>query len=323
MREQYTYRLLSIDDIPQLEILFFAAFGQTVKKTFFKWKYFENPFGTAILVGAFFDRTLVGSGAMIPEELHHLGLSQKIYKCTDLMTHPNHQQKGISKSVNAILNEEVIRLLSPYSYTLCSKISTKSFVKNKWVHVEEITNFFKPRFVLQLSTVFYTKNDSIVHYNEIGSVLDNFQFTFSEELISLNKTIDFIRWRTSNPNFLYRILCHFDHEKEVNGYLIYSVSSNNLINIIDFESADKLVVKKLLKELENITVRGLYKGILIMTLKKSRLYEFIAKRGYIRNPFDKGPLKTILDFNIKLNGGGESIYSPEKWEISSLNYDDI
>lgn len=323
MGEIYSYKLLSIDDIPQLEKLFLAAFNQQVKKDFFKWKYFDNPFGSAILVGAYFNDLLVGSGAMIPEELNHCGKINLTYKCTDLMTHPYHQQKGISKSVNAFLNEEVLKTKASYTYTLCSKVSTKSFVKNKWVHVEEISNFFKPRILLRSSFLFANRKSGIHHFDELGNILDNFRFFVSDNLISLNKTNAFMKWRISNPNFSYKILCHFDEKEEVNGYLIYSLSSNNLVNIIDFESTDKLIVKNLLKELEYLAVKGRFRGILVMTLKKSRLYRFIGRRGYIRNPFNKGPLKTILDFNMKVNDSDESLFDSRIWEISSLNYDDI
>ncbi len=322
--EEYSYRRLNKNDIPQLENLFLSAFGQSVKGNFFKWKYFENPFGDALLIGVFFQDVLVGSGAMIPEKMSNSGKIISVYKCTDLMTHPNHQKRGLSKSVNKLLAQEVEIENCSFSYTLCSKVSTKSFLKTNWLFVGEILNFFKPRILLNLTSVFVrSRNSGIKYYREIAGLLDRYNFSNSSEGMALQKTVEFVKWRTSNPNFTYSILCHYNAENEINGYLIFSISSNNLANLIDIDSSDKTVLKGLFREFEKVVLKNKYKGILVMCLKNSSLSRYASKRGYIYNPFKKGPLKTILDFNIKNALVDPPSPKTKAYDITALNYDDI
>ena len=327
MKDNYVYRVLSFEDISSLEDLFSAAFNRTPKNNFFKWKYFENPFGDTILIGSFCNEKLVGSGAMLPEEVNDCGLIKKVYKCTDLMTHPDHQQKGISKLVNKLLIDELLKTKSAFSYTICSKVSTKSFLKNNWNYVSEISNQFKPFFLLKISSVFrFKKQLDIRHSLVIGDLLNNFIFSVSTDQITLNKTLEYLKWRISNPNYDYNLLFHFNQKNEVNGYLIYSISRNSLINIIDCDSGscDSSIIDNLFYKVEDIAIKNKNRGILIMSLKGSEYEKRVKKRGYIKNPLKRGPLVTLLDLNVRYNDiSDDYIKDIKMWNLSALNYDDI
>lgn len=325
MSSEYIYRTLTFDDLNSIEELYLNSFNCPLKENFFKWKYFKNPFGNTILAGAFYENKLVGSGAMILEELIIKGRVVKVYKCTDLMTHSDHQKKGISKEVNKLLIEEVNKTKAPLSYTLCSKISTKSFLKNNWLYVNEITNYFKPFLVLKLSNLFKVeKYKNILLLNGFDENMNNYQFCQNIDKITLNKSLDYLKWKMSNPNFDYNILSSFDDKNKINGYLIFSISKNKLINIIDYESFDKEVLKTLFSKLERLAIKNKYRGILFMTLKGSDNEKFIKKKGYITNPFNKGPLINLLDLNVRYDDKSfEFINNVEEWNLNALNYDDI
>ena len=326
MNNDYEYRLLRRGDLQKLEDLFVAAFNTPTAKDTLKWKYFLNPNGDAILVGAFYDDFLVGSGAMIPERINYFGTSSRVFKCTDLMTHPEHQQKGISKRINSLLNEEVLKTQTPFSYTFCSQISTKSFIKNKWIFIAKIINLFKPYQLLKIICLFRKReNEYIKHFNTIDDLLDEYEFNNNLSGLSIFKEIEFIKWRTNNPGYTYRLLCHYNNTNKINGYLIYSISPNNMVNVIDFDlNCSKSVIINLFKELEFIVVINNHKGILIMALENSALYIFAKKNGYMSNPFKKGPLHSILDFNINLIGNSDKrLLNVKFWNFSALSYDDI
>ena len=89
----YQFRELSQKDINSIDSLFSDAFGYKPNKKLIKWKYFQNPRGQAVIVGAFYGDTLVASGAMTPEKINFFGETKIVYKFADLMTHPNHQRK--------------------------------------------------------------------------------------------------------------------------------------------------------------------------------------------------------------------------------------
>ena len=243
------------------------------------------------------------------------------------MTHPTHQKKGLSKKINELLIEKTKELKTPFSYTLCSKISTKSFIKNKWIFIEEVINFFKP-YVLLKATVIFKKTDlKAFHvYNAIENHLDEYKFNEDSTKIAVQKNARYLQWRTSNPNFTYKVICSYNNEKKINGYLIYSISVNKLLNVIDMEcdTSNKVIRSQLLNYAEYIVVKEKLKGILVMTIKNSPFYNFIKSKKYLSNPFSKGPLKTILDFDIYIFDKNKiSINNTIHWDFYGLSYDDI
>jgi hypothetical protein len=325
--QEYTYHLLSRENLKDLNLLFEAAFGARPRENKIEWKYFSNPSGNAILAGAFHNGTLVGSGAMIPEKFKVLENEVTVYKCTDLMTHPRHQRKGISKQVNALLNEEVNKQNPPFSYTLCSTVSTKSFVRNKWTFIEEVTNLFKPYRMLKIQSLFSKKSTDIVEcYNGIDDHLDSYAFHKDTSKISLDKSVEFLKWRTQNPDFEYHLICVYTKKKELKGYLIYSTNSNNLLNVLDIDAIgqDDHTINQLIRCAENKVVEMKHKGIVIMAVKNTSFYARIKHKYYLRNPFKSGPLQTVLDFDInQLNNCPSEINSLSLWDIKGINYDDV
>lgn len=325
--QEYTFRLLSKENLKDLNLLFEAAFGTRPKEKKIEWKYFSNPSGNAILAGAFYKGKLVGSGAMIPEKINLFKSGATVYKCTDLMTHPEHQRKGISKQINFLLNSEVEKQNPPFLYTLCSTVSTKSFVRNNWIFVEEVTNLFKPYALLKMRSYFKKKHVVLVqYYNGIEGHLDNYTFYRDPSKISLDKSVEFLKWRTLNPDFDYHLICSYTNKNELKGYLIYSISNNNILNVIDVDviNQDENTINQLIQCAENKVVERKHKGIVIMAVKNTPFYVQIKRRHYLRNPFKSGPLKTLLDFDINqfINCPPE-ITSLSLWDIKGVNYDDI
>ncbi|MEY4109675.1 MAG: hypothetical protein RLZZ46_29 [Bacteroidota bacterium] len=324
----YSYRLLSVENVSILNELFTTVFKIQPKPNFIFWKYFGNPAGNAIVAGAFSENNqLVASGAMIPEIMNVNNKTAVVFKFTDLMTHPEHQKKGLSKNISALINEEISKLNTPFSYTLCSKIATRSFISNKWQHLAGITNFFKPYLLIKSAFLFPPKpNQQIRHFDQIGENLDSYRFKKKDMLIHLVKSKEFLQWRTSNPNFNYGLLVSYNQENIAKAYLIYSISPNNLLNVLDIESscADQQSELDLLMHAEQIVLKNKYRGIVILAVRKTSFYNLIKKAGYLVNPFQKGPLKSILDLNaIEHKNGNISLFDLSLWEINGLNYDDV
>lgn len=324
---EYSYRFLTRADIDELNKLYEAAFQTVSTQGLFLWKYFSNPAGNAIVAGAFYNDLLIGSGAMVPEIMNVFGLQETVYKCTDLMTHPAHQKKGISKKINALLNEEVSGYNPPFYYTLCSKISTKSFLKNNWNYAGGVINFFKPSLYIRAYSAFRKSHfESIKIFDSIGNRLDDFRFRNNPSVIALKKTPEFLKWRMLNPNFKYKILFNYSDQGEVNGYLICSITQGKVVNVIDFEAIanDQVILNKLFRCIENITIRETYKALLVMAIKNTPLYHTLKHRRFLYNPFNSGPLVSELDFDIYYADKKRLANKPVTvWDFSGLNYDDI
>ena len=81
----YSLRELDLGDIKKIDTLSSIVFQHKSNLELINWKYFNNPNGKAVLMGAFFDKELIASGAMIPEKINYFGEEKISYKCTDLL----------------------------------------------------------------------------------------------------------------------------------------------------------------------------------------------------------------------------------------------
>jgi hypothetical protein len=118
---------------------------------------------------------------------------------------------------------------------------------------------------------------------------------------------------------------HYDSENQLDGYMIFSITPNNLINIIDFDHSKTSIFNEMLFFLEKYTLKNKCRGIVMMTLEETRLYKFMKERTrYWCNKQNFGPLHSILNFFIKTEGPRDK-YSDNAlyWDFTPLNYDDI
>lgn len=323
---EYTFQKLDSSHLHKIDELFSVVFNYDSNLKLIQWKYFDNPAGNAICFGAFYGEQLVASGTMMPECMMVFNKEKTLYKSTDLMTHPDHQRKGLSKQINALLKEEVSKENPIFAYTLCSHDATKSFLKNNWTHVGKFINYFKPSILLKTTAAFKSKNNTAIKKQDtIGSALDTYPFQNDTNKISSKKTVEILKWRIQNPNFRYSVLFHYENNK-VNGYLIYSIGKSNMLNIIDVDATNnnKKILNALITAAEQETVQNNCRGIVACTVNNSSLEQIAKSNNYLNNPFTKGPLISILDFNICIdNVYGDKVLDKKNWSIYALSYDDI
>jgi len=321
----YQFRELSQKDINSIDSLFSEAFGYKPNKKLIKWKYFQNPCGQAVIVGAFYGDTLVASGAMTPEKINFFGETKIVYKFADLMTHPNHQRKSLSTKINGLLLEHKQIKNSLFTYCLCSKLATKSFLKNNWSYLDSIFYYFKPFLLIKLSSLISPiKLQSIEFFDSVGNTLDNYQFENNHSKISVNKSSEFMKWRTANPNFIYKLICHKNNQREVDGYLIYSISENNVLNVIDVETGGNIsVFKKLVRGVESVALKEKHKAIVVFCLLRSSLGKLFKSERFFVNPYQKGPLKSQMDLNFFSQTSTEELLEIDLWDIYALSHDDV
>jgi hypothetical protein len=305
--------------------LFLLAFKIPLNPALIKWKYFDNPAGPAIWMGIFHGDILIGSGAMLPEKMSVFSEVKTVYKCTDLMIHPSYQGKGLASLINSSLREQVQSLGPVFSYTICSKNATSNFKKNGWVHMGAVINYFKPGLLLKLSNLVNGSSNNIKIFDPKPGLFKSYPFHHDSAKVSVAKSGEFMDWRTQNPNFSYKVIGHFSGN-EMNGYLIYSVGSSGVLNIIDVDAVDenKKIYKTLFKAMEKESGKTGAKGVIGLTIAASSFSRVLAARGYFTNPFKKGPLISIMDFNI-LPGTdkNEKLKAPENWLVYGVLYDDI
>lgn len=320
----YTFATLTASQLEELNALYKVSFNHNNAISTYRWKYFENNEGDAIVIGAFYEGKLVASGAMIPELFDIENKRELIFKCTDLMTHPDHQKKGLSKSINELLRKEVQRKRASCCYTLCSPISTKSFLKNGWTYIGPVLNYFQPRIFIKLKLIF--KKSILTSDFCVSTSGDEYLgIKRDESSISKTKNNQYITWRLSNPRYSYKIIYKYDHTRKVIGSMVVSYSSRGVLNLIDIQCAEDKTRDDLLQFAEGIVANNNLKGLVVMCIENTKFHSFIRGKGYFRNPFSKGPLKSNLDFDILcLDSERMKLFgNPSSWGLNGLNYDDV
>ncbi len=326
----YHVSSLHSEHLDAISKLYLLAFKKDFDMEIFQWKYFNTPSGDAKLIGVYCEQELVGFGTLLPERMSVLGKAETVYKCTDLMVHPSHRKKGLAKLIiDSLMSTITINGQTSTSYTMCSKIATYGFAKNNFVKLSNIYNYFKPVALLKISHLFspipklYSKG-IIKKFDLIPDDLSSFSFEVSEDRIEVLKSFDYLKWRINNPKFNYNVICYFENNK-VAGYIIVGLGSSNTLNIIDFDvkNKDRKILKSLLKAAEYEAIQNSCRGIVGISKDKGYWTTVLRKHNFLVNRFKKGPLSSLLDFNIFLTKENPNIMKVDNWEINSINYDDV
>tara|TARA_B100001079_G_C16169403_1_gene407889 strand:+ start:71 stop:667 length:597 start_codon:yes stop_codon:yes gene_type:complete len=198
-------------------------------------------------------------------------------------------------------------------------------LKNNWKHLDNIVYYFKPNFLIRLSSFFSSKFDEGLEFVDSLDLLKTYKFENRTTDISIHKSYKFLQWRILNPNFLYRVIVHRNSDGEVNGYLIYSLSTNKILNVIDVDSVGKTNIQsKLIKAAETIVYKEKLRAILVTCSHKSSFGNFFRTSGYFVNTYSKGPLKSFQDLNIFYHAHLASNFSTiDSWNFYGLSYDDV
>jgi hypothetical protein len=327
----YEIRLFGKEQMQAWNDLFKATFTTGLPENLFQWKYFSNPFGDAILAGAFNNDELVAAGALMPELNYLNGRKKLLYKFTDLMVHSSHQKRGLANKIIAHLTKQATANGSELLYTLCSKIATKGFVKNNWVYKGAMLNYFKPRILLGLQFAFVRQQKLLAEktiriITEPLELQSYFTVQNPSQLFIVAKDYAFLRWRMSHPRFKYRVLL-YEQDERVMGYLLLSHESvSNMYSVIDVDAIndDKKVIEALLCTAEYLAYKAAARAILVTAMPDSSMHKAIGNKLYFHNPYSRGPLKSELDFNICLLENDLPYRNQEKlFDISALNYDDV
>ncbi len=330
MKKEYKIEKVGHEELEKVARLYRICFGKDRSVDFFKWKYFANPAGEALCLAAKEGSGVIGSCAMIPEDFYIFGKRMKIYKCCDLMVHPEHRKKGMATALIKSLSEHLEKSGRIFLYTFCGKNATPGFLKNGWSKMDDIGYYFKHKAHLGIQSLF-KKLDRL--YDEgvlkpIGSALElcrSYRFNTKTDGVSIVKDERYLDWRLKDPRYNYIIVGAYEKDA-LKGYVIYNTGIHDNAYIIDLEAegGDQKVIGNLLASAESAAYRSGRKAIIALTVKDTPFQKMVKRHGYIANPFGRGPLASILDFNILIDriydaGASDRV----NWDLRPLNYDDI
>lgn len=141
--DDFEYRLLQEADLPALSLLIRSMSKGTTdgldirnnSEDYYRWMYFRNPAGSAIVASAWHNEKLVSSFAMAPKKVQTESGIHTYGKTMDMFTNPDYQGLGImSRLTRTVFSESVKRGIDHW-YVTPSGNSYPIF-RNKWNYVE-------------------------------------------------------------------------------------------------------------------------------------------------------------------------------------------
>lgn len=198
-------REYQLGDDDKILDLFQQSFGKPLLKSFWKWRYDENPFSSSKMINLMWDgNILAGHYAVFPVEFDFSGLITLCAMSMTTMTHPDYAGKGIFKS----LAEDLYR-----------KISSEHGIEMVWGFPN---NNSHGAFISSLKWsdlgIVHTLRLKQPDFNAIGrfdyAFFNEFNVLHAEKIksnnpgtIRLNKSPDYLNWRyVKNPINNYYII---------------------------------------------------------------------------------------------------------------------
>lgn len=326
----FEIKKIGANEAEKISHLYRLSFGRERDPAFFRWKYFENPAGDALCMAAFHGAEVLGSCVMIPEDFFVFGDKLKIYKCCDLMVSPWHRKKGISTSMVSSLVENLRQNGPLFLYTLCGKNATGGFLRNRWSMLDGVGYYFLHKCQFRVKRLFsdpgrlYEKG-ILRKIDSIADLCKNYNFDIDRSKIHNARSRRYLEWRLGNPHYSYAITGYFE-AGAMAGYVICNDSAGSNTYIIDLQAYknDPRVIGALLTGVESAAYSSGKRMVMALAVKKTVFQRRLRRNMYFNNPFHKGPLSSLLDFNILIDNVHPSRAREQaNWDLLSLNYDDI
>ena len=129
--------------------LFDERFPGATRERFYRWKYYENPAGSAVVAVARArdgNSRIVSLAAAAPKRLQCNGETLLVYELGDFLTSPDHRKQGLFSHLIELLCEETARLGAAMVYVRPNENSFPILIKH--LGFEEPRQFASRRYVV-------------------------------------------------------------------------------------------------------------------------------------------------------------------------------
>lgn len=318
MNSDYSIYKLKENDFKILIPLMQDCFGMEVNINYFEWKFKDNPAG---FVEGYYAKHTNGEIAayygVIPQSYSIQGHKRIIYQSCDTMTHSNHRRQGLFKKLalhcyDSLKNEDKLFVIG-----FGGGQSTPGFIKFGWKEVFKTRNYFYPVQFKYLQFLNFKEVDEITDYKKIDTLLT---LSNSNANIHSIKTVDYFKWRVSNPLYNYKTVATKVGSKEYDSYITYYEYEKKLF-VFDFHIDNPISGKNLFNFLKS-KLNSTHKGIITFVQEESVYSNTIKKYGFVANPFKRGPLHETVPFIFYATQEEMTLLNDsQNWQINSYDHD--
>jgi hypothetical protein len=321
-------RITTYENMARLTELMYLCFNIKVDEDFFKWKYFDNPAGQAIVYEAIYDGKTVGSYGVIPEFYWIDGVVKKTYQAVEAMTHADFQRKGLFVKLAQLVTQDALNENKELFMTAFPGFQSYGGFVNKldWKLIHTVNYIFLPRIVSAFKNYNKPKsNFDIVKLDKGNKLLFNYLEGIRPHA-AVSKVInkEIFSWKIfDNPRFKYNVI-GLVRNNELLGICVYLVDYKNTCVVnwlnfndkVDYNAYASYLLQYIFKETK-------IKYIYTMDSKSGFLSEAYRKAGFLTNPFNKGPFHSKIPFVIYQHGfdKGSSIESFNGYDFQPIILD--
>lgn len=327
---KYTLEKAERNDLEQIAVIFSKCFGVIGTEKFFQWKYFENPAGEAFCLLVKYKSNIVGSYAMVPEDFSVFGKQKKIFKACDLMILPEHRSWGTASSLISGLTERLSNSGPLFLYVLSFEATAPLLLKNNWKKIDSVGRYFKASALMNIdfisrSTESLYRDGTLREISSIKTLMSIRSFKDNASGIRIIKSREYLQWRLSDPRHTYRITGYFK-DGCLRGSIICNAGIGEADYLIDLDltDKDKEVATALLDAAYYQSSKSGRKLIIAVTNLSSTLNSYLVSNGYLRNPFQFGPLPDEIGLYALVDDAhGNQCLNKNNWDIYPDSYDGI
>lgn len=320
----------SEQDIERLVALTAASFGRRETTEYYRWKYVENPEGpvTAYVARAR-DTSLAAFYGVIPEAYYVRGRRVRMHQSCDTMTHPDFRRRGLFERLATRTYDDLASRDEDLVKGFAGEMSVSGFVKKLgWQLIERIKPRFMVRWQMSLVSLWHRSPDllfRVVENDGLSERLDGFD-TVAANTYPIWKARDqaYLTWRVRDPHRKHQLLSCFVGER-LAGYCLYCVEDSLLlIRDLVWEQGREIIADHLVRGAQSVALRRGLRGVYSWTNRGSVQDQLLARLGFIRNPFDRGPMVTPLYFIIRANSQivpRDFMLRSANWNLLPIEYD--
>jgi hypothetical protein len=304
-------------------------------KDYLYWKYFDNPAGKSIILGAYDKEKIVGFRALVPAVFKINNKIEVLYQFCESSTHKDYRGKHIFSD----LTERAMKISGkdifchfPNSNSLPAY--KKSFGTIKIDELKYLTSFtgclnFKSIIIDKIEKhqfyIFsYEKNiyqqiDQNMAFLEINNLQE---FSITDEKIIAKRGFEFIKWRfIEHPKNKYIFLIIKTKEK-IFGYVILhkrNYGKLRLLTIVDIFINDKSINESKLVSCALKFAKNIKEPFIIFPKQKSKIRKINIIDNIIMIP--KKHITLAITFKDSKNIEREFYLDPSNWQIMPSDID--
>ena len=303
------YRIEPLEDatFEELAPLMLDAFGDSVDRRYFDWKYRENPAGPARGNIARADNgDIAAFYGMIPEICAFDGATRSVFQSCDTMTHSAHRRKGLFQRLalqtyaDAERNDDRF-----FVYGYGGAASTPGFLKMGWRIEQQLPYLARPAFLSWLGPSQAVR--------ELDKPDAEFELLFKASQPnhpSVLRSSEYLGWRSANPQRRY---CFLAADRS---FAMFARAAK-LLFLVDFWEQDHASGRPVIQSLAWIARRENTKGILTLGTRSSAFYRSLLRHLFVRNPFPSGPASGSIPFISY----GPQPFPPDEWSVGPIDHD--